>query len=375
MKKVQILLILCMLGVACEPSSAPSPSSPTAPASVFPGERWERRTPESQGVDADKLHAALRVLEGFSGTDSTHQTVIVRNGYVIFEGDSVETVHNVYSVSKSVTSTILGLLVAEGKATLDTHASTIEPLLAGRYDELTLRHFTTMTSGYNASGPNRWNEPSDDWSETPFAVEAPLFGPGTAYAYWDEAMIMFGRVLTRVAGQDLYSFVDARLMKPIGITAWSWWSDMEVDGLTLNYGATGVNLHALDLARFGHLFLNKGRWDGQQLLRADWVRQATTAQVPNTLALADTDRSKTDGRGIYGFNWWTNGINAAGQRSMPEAPPGLYYASGLHNNMCFVIPEWNMVVVRMGEDGNPPEGKISTYNRFFGALSQAVRDS
>ena len=344
------------------------------PAMVFPVDTWEERTPKSQGVDLDKMQAALRVLEDFSGEDGVRETVIIRNGYLIFKGDNVENRHGVYSISKSITSTALGLLIDDLKATLDTQASEVEPLLHGQYDGITLRHFATMTSGYGANGPNRWNEPSDDWSTTPFDVGPPLFEPGTAYAYWDEAMIMFGRVLTRIAEQDLYSFVDARIMEPIGIKEWSWWHEEQVEGHDLNYGATGVALNALELARFGHLFLNEGNWNGRQLISKDWVRQATGSQVPASLALADTDRSSTDGRGIYGFNWWVNGINAAGKRSMPEAPPDLYYASGLHNNMCFVIPEWNMVVVRMGEDGNPTEGKITAYNRFFGRLSEAIMD-
>jgi len=79
-----------------------------------------------------------------------------------------------------------------------------------------------------------------------------------------------------------------------------------------------------------------------------------------------------DGRGIYCFNWWTNGINADDLRSMPVVPPGLYYASGLNHNMCFVIPEWNMVFVRMGDDFNPREGKIPAFNRFFGRLGEAI---
>ena len=344
------------------------------PAMVFPSDTWEERTPESQGVDSDKMQAALQVLESFSGEDGIRETVVIRNGYLLFKGDNVENRHGVYSVSKSLTSTALGLLLDDLKATLDTQLSEVEPLLHGQYEDVTLRHFTTMTSGYSASGPNRWNEQSEDWSATPFKVEQPLFAPGSAFAYWDEAMIMFGRVLTRLARQDLYSLVDTRIMKPIGIEEWSWWHEWQVEGHNLNYGATGVSLNALELARFGHLFLNEGNWDGQQLISSDWVRQATQPQVPASLALADTDRRRTDGRGIYGFNWWTNGINAEGQRSLPDAPPGLYYASGLHNNMCFVIPEWNMVVVRMGRDGNPTEGKIPAYNRFFGRLSEALVD-
>ena len=261
----------------------------------------------------------------------------------------------------------------DGKAALDLRASTVEPILEVHYPDVALRHFTTMTSGYNADGPNRWNEASEDWSTTPYDVTEPLFEPGTAYAYWDEAMIVFGRVLTRLAGENLYTLVDRRIMRPIGVDDWSWWAEDSLDGIPLNYGATGVALSPLDLARFGHLFLSQGNWAGEQLLDSAWVQQATQSQVPASIEIGDTDRRDVDGRGIYGFNWWTNGVNANGERSMPDAPHSLYYASGLHNNMCFVIPEWDMVVVRMGEDGNPPEGKIPMYSGFFRELAKAVQ--
>ena len=370
-----LLPIVGLLVVAGVLVGGALPTAAQSSEMAFPGTSWAERSPKSQGVDAESLQAALRHLEGFSGEDGVRETVVIRNGYVIYRGDRADTSHGTWSVSKSIASTALGLLVEDGKAALDARASTVEPILEGRYADVTLRHFATMTSGYNADGPNRWGEPSADWSVTPYDVSAPLFEPGTAFAYWDEAMIVFGRVLTRLAGEELYDLVDRRIMAPIGVRDWSWWAEDSLDGTAVNYGATGVALSPLDLARFGHLFLNEGNWAGEQLLDSAWVRQAMRAQVPASLALADTDRQDLDGRGLYGFNWWTNGVNAGGERSMPDAPPGLYYASGFNNNMCFVIPEWDMVVVRMGEDGNPPEGKIPAYNGFFRELAKAVRRS
>lgn len=366
------LLMSALLFLGACRSAAPPAAAP--PPMAFPGETWAEDTPASQGVEAEALEAALRVLEDFSGEDGVSQTVIVRNGVMIFQGDSAAKQHGVYSVTKSITSTALGLLIEDGRAALDQKAAGVEPLLREEYGDVTLQHFTTMTSGYSATGPNRWGEASADWSETPFAVGEPLFAPGGAYAYWDEAMIMLGRVLARLAGEDLHALIDRRVMQPIGVGEWSWWAmEDRLGGRPVRYGATGVELSALQLARVGHLFLNEGRWDGRQLVPADWVRAATQPQVPADLPLADTDRRDVDGRGAYGFNWWTNGVGPSGKRAMPDAPPGLYYASGFNNNMLFVIPEWQMVVARMGEDGNPPEGKPAAYNRFFERLGDAVR--
>ncbi|GAB5518612.1 MAG: hypothetical protein RhofKO_08630 [Rhodothermales bacterium] len=363
------LLGALLLLASCTPDAAPPPLDIEK---VFPGETWATATPESQGVDAAVLQAALDTLAFHSGADGLDEVAVVRNGYLIHAGDSVHKAHNVYSVAKSITSTVLGLLIADGKTSLDQPMAEVDPMLAERYPDVTLRHFTTMTSGYNADGPNRWNEASADWSTTPFDVTDPLFAPGTAYAYWDEAMIMKGRLLTRIAGESLYDYLDRRVMQPIGITDWSWWTEYEVDGIPMVYGATGVNIDALELARFGLLFLNDGVWDGTRLLPEGWVAEATQNHVPATIAIGDTDRSATDGRGIYGYNWWTNGVKPDGTRNMPDTPPGTYYASGLHNNMLFVVPEWNLVLVRRGEDGNPPEGKANVYNRVLRTLAPGI---
>ena len=185
-------------------------------------------------------------------------------------------------------------------------------------------------------------------------------------------MNMFGRVLTQASQQDLKVILTERITDPMQLGEWSWWSEDSLNGIPIRFGSTGIEMNALQLARFGYLFLNNGNWDGNQLIDRHWVEQATSAQVPRDIELADTDRKSSDGRGIYGFNWWVNGIKPDGSRNMPNAPERTFYASGFNNNMCFVIPEWNMVVVRMGLDGNPPEGKAFVYDQFFNVLKQAI---
>ncbi len=337
---------------------------------VFPGEEWAIATPQEQGIDHGKMMAALKVLESYCGEDGLRQAMLIRNGRVVFSGDNIERSHNIYSSTKSFTSTVLGLLVEEGKCRLDSKAADFEPLLQQQYPEVTLRQFATMTSGYSAVGKSRWNEASEDWSKTPFHVAQPLFEPGTAYAYWDEAMMMFGRVLTRVAGENLYDYFDRKVAQRIGLGEWRWWSEERFeDGTPMVNGCTGIALNASQLARMGHLFLNEGNWKGKQVVPNSWVRVARESQVSGLLPIADTDRADVVGSGLYGFNWWVRG----GEGDMEGTPAKTYYMSGFNNNMCFVIPEWDMVFVRMGEDGNPEEGKRFVYNEFFAALSEAMK--
>ncbi len=338
---------------------------------VFPGESWKTQSPESQGIDSGKLDDALAVLRSFCGKDGTDQTLIVRNGYIIWQGPNTQKANNVYSTSKSFTSTVLGLLIQEDQCQLNDFAYHWEPALnIEPYRHITLRHFTTMTSGYNAKGDTRWDEVSKDWSWAPYDPGEPIFLPGERYCYWDEAQMMFGRVLTRIAGMEIKQVFDQNIGSTIGMGHFEWGTEGTIGSMDINNGCTGVKVNAHQLARFGWLFLNNGNWDGKQLISSEWVKEATSVQVPESIPVADTDRKSTNGSGSYGYNWWIN----AGASAMPESPNSLYYASGFNNNMCFVIPEWQMVIVRMGLDGNPREPKHITYNRFFKALKEAVVD-
>lgn len=342
-------------------------------AMIFPQENWLEKSPEELGVDHEKMIAALEYLASESGKDGLDEVFISIKGYCIYRGDSINKKHNIYSSSKSFTSTVLGILTDKQSLSEETFAKEIDTALAALYPDVQLKHFASMTSGYSAQGATRWDEVSEDWSWTPYAIDTPLFAPSTKYAYWDEAQMMFGRLLTMHTGRTLKSVFDDAIGRKIGMGAYDWGTEKEVNGIAINNGCTGVMINAEQLARFGHFYLNKGNWNGQQLLSKDWINKATQNQV-FTDVVAETDRDNVDGRGCYGYNWWVNGVMPNGDLHMPDAPKSLYYASGLHNNMCFVIPEWDMVFVRRGEDGNPLKGKPFVYNHFFKLMALAINN-
>ncbi|MGD9494847.1 MAG: serine hydrolase domain-containing protein [Armatimonadota bacterium] len=263
---------------------------------------------------------------------------------------------------------------------MDTRACEHVPELAAVYPDVTLRHFATMTSGYRAVG----DEPRGNYlhgpSPTPLLPgPEPLFAlPGSRFAYWDSAMNQLGHVLTRIAGESMCDLFRRRIADPIGMPTegWRWGVLAEAHGLAVNGGAGNANKHvqisARELARFGLLMLNRGDWNGRRLISATWVDAATSPQVPVDLPLGQPE-SGIDGRGVYGFNWWCNGIGAEGTRKWPGAPPGTFAASGFNNNDLFVIPEWDLVVVRLGLD-EQADGKISdeTYGAFLARLAEAI---
>lgn len=370
--------ILMMLSGALAAASATSnqqrATATTAP--TFPGQTWAQATPESQGIDAGGLSAALeylsRALRDFGGTGTVF---IVRNGYVIWAGPESDKEYQIYSATKSFTSTALGLLIQDGKVSLNTLAKGLEPALAEHYPTVTLRHFATMTSGYDSAGGSYDFDAQgrgDSWNPGPPAP--PVFPPGSKFRYWDDAMSQFGHVLTRAAGQPLDRLFKSRIAGPIGMTRWRWTENDTPTGRVLSWQG-GIWTSSRELARFGHLFLKRGNWNGRQLIDASWVDQATTVQVPATIPNDTPPRSR--GAGVYGYNWWVNGVKPDGQRLWPGAPPRTYYANGLHNNVCIVVPEWTLVLARTNggrKDGsaNTPANVDVIWSEFFGLLSDAI---
>jgi len=282
---------------------------------VFPGDDWAVGTPASQGVIEAGLSAALGYLGAALDDHGGIGTVfIVRNGYVVHTGPASDKEHQIYSATKSFVSTVLGLLIQDGKVSLETSAAKLEPALAEHYSGVTLRHFATMTSGYDSVGGSYEFDAQgrgDSWNPGPPAP--PIFPPGTKFRYWDDAMSQFGNVLTKAAGQPLDQVFKSRVADPIGMTRWRW----------------------------------------------------TQHDTPTGRILS------------YGFNWWVNGIKPDGQRLWPGAPPRTYYANGLHNNVCIVVPEWNLVLARTNggrKDGsaNTPAKVDEIWSGFFGRLASAI---
>ena len=374
-KSIALTLLLAASGLAANLSSL------IAADMVFPGDEWEEVTPESQSCDAEKLAAAVKYLKEHSGRDGVSELIIVRNGQIVWKGDNVDKVHGVWSCTKSFTSTVLGLLIEDEKCFLETPAKQFVPELSDHFGDVQLRHFATMTSGYRAVGDEPRGSYTHGPSDTPFdPAEQPLFTPpGSQYAYWDSAMNMFGLVLTRAAGEPMEALFKRRIADPIGMNAdaWEWGDYATVDGVVVNGGSGNsgkhVKISAREMARLGHLYLNKGLWNDEQLLDADWVAIATDVHVPSNTPWNHPE-SKIDGRGVYGFNWWANGVQPNGHCKWPEAPESTFAASGHNNNKMFVVPDWGMVIVRLGLDES--DGKIpdSVWSTFLGMVGAARTD-
>jgi len=358
-------------------------------ALIFPGDTWQRAVPESQGIDPAKLYEALDNLYANAGGAGTDETVIVRNGYLIWEGPEANNVHEIYSCTKTFTSTVLGLLATDGVLSVDDYAAKYLPSLDSQYPEyakVRLSHLSTMTSGYDSIMGDGWKFYEKDPSKHRECVLSyttpgpPLFPAGTSFKYHDPAVHVLGYILIKAAGESLEQVFRKRIANPIGMKQFTWSNYGSRDGILFNNPAGtpgkdqgGIYSSPLNLARYGLLYLNNGNWNGQQILDAAFVERATSTQVP-----AEVKTKYFDLTGRYGFFWWTNGIKADGIRPWPSAPPKTFAAHGAGRNFIFVIPEWRLIIVRLSPapGGRVQEGgmKESVWEGFFSRLKGSIQD-
>lgn len=322
---------------------------------AFPGEDWELATPESEGINSLRLAAAIDSL-GKDFNLSRRSLAIVRNGRMVWQSPAIESLYPVRSVTKSFTSTALGLLIDDGAVTLDTKVASILPALTAEYPDVDFEHLATMTSGYHAS------------YSAPWVPLSPYAAPGAEYNYANPPMDLMSSAMTQIAGESIADLFQRRIGDPIGITRLQW-PTLNPPGsvAAVNRGGDELWVSPSDAARLGHLFLNRGEWDGQQLLGADWVDEATRIQVPINMYQPEDDIGI--GPGIYGYNWWISGESPGGWRLVPSLPDDAYFASGDGDNLLFVVPQWDLIVAKTAYS-DPID--VSVWDAFFRQVGNAV---
>jgi CubicO group peptidase (beta-lactamase class C family) len=302
-------------------------------ASDWPAESWATSTPEEQGMDSGKLEAMMAYIDEHDmAVDSI---VIVRHGRIVFEeygpGYSRSKRHPLYSVTKSVTSMLVGIAIDQGFIEgLDVPVSRLLPDYDSanpdpRREQMTLEHLLTMSDGID------WREhdfPYEDERNivgqaelsadaVQFVLDRPMArAPGEAWAYNSGDSILLGSILEQATGRNLVLFAREVLFDPIGVGT-VYWEQMS-DG----HYQTGGGLHMAprDMARLGYLMLHHGNWNGEQILPADWVARSSTAYY------------QAYGPYGYGYQWWI----------LPEGQG--YRADGLYQQHIYVLPKADMVI-------------------------------
>jgi CubicO group peptidase (beta-lactamase class C family) len=291
-------------------------------------QRLERATPESQGV-ASAAIAAL--VEGANRLDfAFHSLMVLRHGKVIAEGwwapYTAEEPHMMFSVSKSVTATAIGLLVAEGRANLDEEITAVFPNVASDQDKANMagvkvRHLLAMASGHAVDTMEIMRAlPREDWVKIFFGVPI-AYPPGTHFLYNSGASFVLAAMITARTGMSVRDYLETRLFAPLGIADAPW----ERNPRDINFGASGLRVRTEDLAKLGQLYLNKGLWNGERLLSEAWVAEATASHVSNG---SNPDDDWAQG---YGFQIWRSRHNS-------------YRMDGRYGQFSLVLPDQDMVV-------------------------------
>ena len=288
-----------------------------------------RSTPEQQGIASASIRKFLDAANA-SGQEF-HGFMMLRHGHVIAEGwwapYSSEHRQQLYSVSKSFTSTAIGFAVSEGRLSVDDPVikffpealpTDVSPNLAA----LRVKHLLSMSVGHAKDSILilEASPPGVTWEKT-FLEQPVVFTPGSQFMYNSGASYMLSSIVKRVTGQTAQNYLTTRLYKPIGINDATWTENFE----GVNMGASHLRMRTENLAKFGQLYLQKGKWNGKQVLSADWIAEASAKQIDN----GNNNSSWSYG---YGYQFWLN-------------PPGGFRADGAFGQYSMIFPEHDAVVV------------------------------
>lgn len=317
-------------------------------ATVFPGAEWETVEPAEAGFDP----AALEEIAAAAEADGSFCFLVARHGRLVGEwywGEETPTSpHEVFSATKSYASTLVGIAQGDGLLDVEDKASEYIPEWVGTpAEDVRIRNLVSNDSG------RHWDFQTD-YQGLIGAPDRTAFGvgltqdaePGTVWAYNNSAIQTLDAVLDAVLDQEPSEYAAERIFEPIGMTD----SEMTHDGAGNTNMFFGMQSTCRDMARFGHLFLNEGQWDGEEVVPADWVEAAVGAPSQDINA-------------AYGYLWWLNrngpqpntvaatdpnGEPGPDGQAVPGAPEDMYWAHGLGNQIISVDPGSDTVAVRLG---------------------------
>ncbi len=286
---------------------------------------WQRSSPEKSGINAEVIKGVFSSLPS-----DVYSCVIIRDGKIVDEyfkdGYGPSSVFTIQSCSKSITSALVGIAIEQGfiKSVDDFAADYLPQLANSKFHEMkkiTLKHLLNHTSGLVGTDSKIWGEwrSSSNWID--FIVSRPMTSkPGANFEYSTGNTHLLAAVLEKATGKGLFDYAKEVLFEKIGITS----AELGTDPQGIGDGGNGFSLTAYDMARFGQLFLDGGKWDGVQVVPENWVKESTSLQA-----------KKNGSR--YGYQWWLRNYGKAGYLG--------YNAQGFGGEYIFVVPKLRLIVV------------------------------
>jgi CubicO group peptidase (beta-lactamase class C family)/predicted glycoside hydrolase/deacetylase ChbG (UPF0249 family) len=319
MKKVFLLVLLGLQVVAQNKWSLP------------------RSTPEAEGVSSqgilDFLEAANKSKHEF------HSFMLIRHGKVVSENwwapYRSNLKHTMYSTSKSFTATAIGFAVAEKKLNVSDKVVSFFPedlpeKVSPNLADLEIRDLLSMSAGHEKENAT-FIATSDNWVKE-FLKTPIVHEPGTKFLYNTPATYMLSAIIQKVTGQKVIDYLQPRLFGPLGIQNIDW----EIDPKGINTGGYGLRLKTEDMAKFGQLFLQKGKWNGKQILPAEWIEEASSMKIMQDLPKGVTTRDSSDWHQGYAYQMWRCRNNG-------------YRADGANGQFIIILPEKDAVIAITAE--------------------------
>jgi CubicO group peptidase (beta-lactamase class C family) len=313
------------------PTSPPTASPATEDGIDF---AWQAASPESQGIDSHTLAEMFQAIE--QEEINLHSLMILRNDLVVLEAYfspyTMEQKHVMFSITKSIMATLIGIAIEQGYIEgVDQRISELLPEASlpdpdPQKEKITLEDVLTMTSGLG------WEETDRtfgqlygqyDWLGYVLGKEM-VADPGSRFSYCSGCSHILSGVLLETTGMNPLDFARENLFAPLGITDFRWETDRE--GLPI--GGWGLELTTRDMAKLGILYLERGSWNGQQIVPAEWIDKAVEYKVG------------AGGFVGYGYQWWI----------YPEY--NAYSAFGRGGQIVFVIPVEGLIIATTAETAN-----------------------
>lgn len=289
-------------------------------------QKLPRSSPEVQGIASTAITDFTNAI--IKEKLELHSFMLVRHGHVLAEAwwapYDATTVHLLYSLSKSFTALAVGIAIEEGLLSLDDTVLSFFPNKAPEapsehLQSMKVRHLLSMSTGHLLDTLDRARQ-SDDWVKG-FLALAPDQAPGTIFCYNNGATFMLSAILHKLTKVNLLAYLKPRILEPLGIEQAHWQENPQ--GIKL--GFSGLHITTESIAKFGQLYLQKGNWQGQQLISEAWVQEASSKHIP-TWPEGDVDWTQG-----YGFQFWM-------------CQHGAYRADGAFGQFCVVMPEQNAVL-------------------------------
>ena len=332
-----------------------------------------RSTPEEQGLSSKVVEEWLRALDQLRFPNSY---MLLRNGFVIAEGwwapHAPEVRHQLYSLSKSFVSVAIGMAVDEGRLKLDDPVvrffpDKLSPDMQDPFKRMTVRHLLTMSTGHETCAMGELQKaPDGDYVRAFFSTRL-AYEPGSKFVYNSSATYILSAIISALAGENLVEYLNPRLLLPLGVENARW--DSCPKGISL--GGWGFHLATEEIARFAQMLLNKGNWNGRQLISAEYLEKAVSWQIDNSM------NENPDWKLGYGFQFWRSqhnafrGDGAFGQYAVviPDLNMVLAATSGMGNMQSVLTLVWDMLLPAAGKKALPENpAALDGLRRFSSSL-------